>query len=103
MDKYMDMDEMIEQCRQKQNPDEDMMFAFGVGRIVPMIGKKKEMKKALDYIKKTDGFVGIHPVDLWHNLLIYDTLNNAKGARNLLRAKDCQCGNIAPILVPKAR
>ena len=101
MNKYPDMDEMIEECRRIQKPNEDIRFAIGVGRMIPMLGKKKEMKKALDFIKKTDGFIGVHPIDLWRNLLVYDTLNNAKGARNQLKAQGCQIGEIAPILVPR--
>ena len=103
MDKYPDMDEMIDKCRQIQRPDEQIVFAFGVGRIVPMIGKKKTMKEAMEFIKQMQGFVGIHPVDLWHNLLVYDSLNNAKGAKNEIRSQGCQVGNIAPILIPTRR
>ena len=65
-------------------------------------GKKirKGMEEAIKYIKKLDGFVGVHPVDLWHTLLLFDIENNAKGARNLLIAKDIQCANyIVPILI----
>ena len=101
MNKYPDMDEMIDGCRKIQKPYEDIRFAIGVGRVVPMLGKKKIMREAMDYIKQTDGFIGVHPIDLWHNLLVYDTLNNAKGARNLLKAKGCQVGNVVPILVPR--
>lgn len=63
---------------------------------------RKAMKEALEYIKKLEGFVGVHPVDLWHTLLLFDSLNNAKGGRNMLRFKGVQCGdNIVPILVEK--
>lgn len=103
MDKYPTMEEMIESCKKKQTENEIIAFALGVGRLIPKLGKRKQMKAAMDWIKQSEGFLGIHPIDVWHNLLIYDTLNNAKGARNILRAygSDDAVGNIAPILIPK--
>ena len=107
MDDYKvpDMEQMIEECRKKQLPDEEIVFAFGVGRMVPLPFDSKEIKKglkeALKFIKKLDGFKGVHPVGIEKNLLIFDTLNNAKGGRNLLKQKDVSVGNIAPILVQK--
>ena len=101
MKKIPDMEEMIESCRKKQRPDEVIVFAIGAGRVIPMPGKRKGMKAALELIKSMPGFIGIHPVDLWHNLLIFDTLNNAKGARNILLSKGATLGHIVPVLVPK--
>lgn len=101
MEKIPDMEEMIESCRKKQRPDEVIVFAIGAGRIIPMFGKRKNMKAALDLIKSMQGFIGIHPVDLCHSLLIFDSLNNAKGARNILLSKGVTIGQIAPVLVPK--
>lgn len=103
--KIPSMDEMIEECRKQQSPDEMICFAFGVGRMVPLLTDslmlRRSMKKALKYIKGFDGFLGIHPLSLEKNLLIFDTLNNAKGGRNLLKTKDVAVGEIAPILVYK--
>lgn len=101
MEKIPDMEEMIESCRKKQRLDEVIVFAIGAGRIIPVPGKSKRMKAALELIKDLPGFVGIHPIDVWHNLLIFDSLNNAKGARNILLSKGATIGQIAPILVPK--
>lgn len=98
---YPSMEEMIEDCRKKQREDEEIVFALGVGRMIPMLGKGKQMKKAFEHIKRQKGFIGVHPIDLWKNLLVYRTLNDAKRARNELRSKGCDTGNVAPILVAK--
>lgn len=99
------MEEMIEECRKKQKPDEVICFALGLGRIVPgaFMGRKlrRAQKEAFEYITKLDGFQGIHPIDIWHNLAIFDTVNNAKAGRNLLQSKGCETGQVAPILVNK--
>lgn len=101
MKEYPSMEEMIEDCKKKQKPDEEIVFTFGTGRIVPKFGMHKQMKAGMDLVKKQDGFLGIHPIDLWHTLLIFDTLNNAKGARNNLKAKGIGVGQVVPILVKK--
>ena len=99
-----DFDKELEACRKKKRDDETIVFTVGCGRMIllPTDKKKlrKEMEEALEYIKKLDGFVGVHPVDLWHTLLLFDSFNNAKGGRNLLRFKGIECATyIVPILV----
>lgn len=99
-----DFEKELQACKDKKREDETIVFTVGCGRMIPLITDRKKirkgMKEALEYIKKLDGFIGVHPVDLWHTLLLFDTENNAKRARNLLRAKDVQCANyIVPILV----
>lgn len=105
MKKTPDMNEMIEQCRRKQRPDEEICFAVGAGRLAIFPTDPKEMKKAmnkaLDYIKELEGFCGLHPVDIWHTLIVFDTLNHAKIGMNLMKAKGIPLGQIAPILVEK--
>lgn len=97
---YRDMDEMIRECKEKKKDNETICFAFGVGRVIPKLGMMKQMKAALEFIKTLEGFCGMHPIDLWHTLLIFDTLNNAKGGRNMVKSKGIQVGDfIAPILV----
>lgn len=97
------MDEMIKECMEKKTTEEAMVFGFGVGRVIPLLTDdrrtRKAIKAALKYINSLDGFQGIHPISLWKNLLLFDTLNNAKGGRNLLNIQDCNCGEIVPILV----
>ena len=96
------MEEMIRDVEEKRKPNEVILFAIGAGRIAPVFGKKKQMEKTLMYIKGLDGFVGVNPMDLWHTLLLFDTLNNAKLARNKLEAKGVPVGQVAPVLVDKA-
>ena len=99
-----DFEKELQACKDKQKPNETIVFTFACGRIMPLITDRKKtrkgMEEALEYIKKLEGFIGVQPIDLWHTLLIFDTENNAKRGRNLLRAKDVQCANcIVPILV----
>lgn len=95
------MEQMIADCKRKQKEDEVICFGLGAGRIAPMIGKRKEQKKAMEIINKQEGFIGVHPVDLWHTLLVYDTPNNALMAKNELKNLGVPVGNVAPILIPK--
>lgn len=105
-EKIPEMDEMIEDCRKKQRPDEEIVFALGVGRMAPLPFDSKETKKGLkaglDFIKTLDGFMGVTPLDLHRNLLLFDTLNNAKGGRNLLKHEGVSVGQIVPVLMPKS-
>lgn len=99
--KMPDMDEMIEQCKKKQRPDEEICFALGVGRMIPLPHEKKAFDAGLELIKSLDGFQGVNPVDLWHNALIFDTLNNGKAARNILKSKGMGVGQVVPVLIEK--
>ena len=99
------MDEMIKDCERKKSPDEVIAFTFGAGRIMPLPtdakAMRKGMKEAAKFIQKQEGFLGFHPIDLWHTAIIYDTLNNTKRAYNELKAEGCPVGNIVPVLIPK--
>ena len=103
MDKYPDMDEMIEAAKEKQESGMSMVFGFGVGRMMPLPTDSKKTKKgieaALEYIKKLDGFLGVSPVDVDKNILLFDTSNNAKGGRNLLKMQSVSVGQVVPVLV----
>lgn len=99
-----DFEKELQACKDKKREDETIVFTVGCGRMVPLRTDRKKtrkaMEEAIEYIKKLNGFVGVHPVDLWHNLLLFDSENNAKGGRNLLRAQGVQCSTyIVPILV----
>lgn len=96
-----DINEMIRDCEKKKTDNEAIVFALGTGRIFPIPGKRKIMEKTMNYIKKLDGFLGVNIVDLWHTLLIFDSLNNAKAARNMLQSKGCPVGQVVPIMIPK--
>lgn len=61
--------------------------------------KNKRVKKALEIISKQEGLIGVHPVPPRGNLLLFDTENNAKGARNMLTFYGIECGdNICKVM-----
>lgn len=97
-----DIEKEIKKCEKKREHDETICFAIGVGRIVPEIGNKKEAracKEAIEFIKTLDGFLGVILLEISRNLLLFDTLNNAKGAKNQMTFKGIIAGNIVPVLV----
>lgn len=100
-----DFEKELQACKDKKREDEIIVFTFGIGRIIPLRTDRKKTRKAMveaiKYIKKLDGFVSVHPVDLFHNLLLFDSENNAKCARNLLRAQGVECSKsyIVPLLI----
>lgn len=98
-----DIKEAIKQCEEKKQPNEIIVFALGAGRIVPLPGGgrklRRAMKEAFDYIKSLDGFLGINPIDVWHTLLLFDSEMHGKQARNLLKAKGVEVGQVVPCLV----
>lgn len=96
-----DINEMIRDCEKKKTDNEVIAFALGTGSIFPIMGKKKIMEKAMNYIKKLDGFLCVYIVDFWHTLLIFDSLNNAKAARNILQSKLCSVGQVVPVRILK--
>lgn len=97
------LEEMIEDCKKKQEPGDYMVFALGAGRIAPLPFDspkvKKSIKQAVRYICNLDGFIGFRPIDLHKTLLIFETLNDAKCAKNLLVSEGCEVGNLIPALV----
>lgn len=95
----MTIEEMIKDCERKRKDGEIMVFALGVGRVLPKLGKIRLMRQTMNCIKKMEGFLGVHSVDLWHNLLIFKTLNDAKRGKNELIGMGCSVGEIAPILI----
>jgi len=65
-------------------------YAFGVGNF--RLFDRKSVKWFTNLLKKQKGFLGINPQYPDGNILIFDTLNNAKGARNILRSEGVICG-----------
>lgn len=98
-EKVPDMDEMIKRCEEKREPGQVIVFALGAGRIMPKFGMVKAQKKTMKFIGKQKGFIGVHPIDLWHTLLLYETLNDAKGAKNELKFRNCPVGEVVPVLI----
>lgn len=99
-----DMTEAIEKCEQEKRKDEVVVFAIGIGRLVPKFATPADVKRCenkLNKIKKCAGFIGVHPVDYTHNLLVFDLLSDAMKAKDELEYKGMKLGNIVPILIEK--
>lgn len=63
-------------------------YTVATGNVNPLLKRSRE---AVKYIKTLEGFVGVHPTP-YGTLWIFDTKNNAKGARNLMEYNGIQCG-----------
>ena len=60
----------------------------------------KGVTKAIELIKEQEGLVGVTPMYPRGTLLLFDTENNAKGARNVLRFNGVKCGdNICKVFI----
>ena len=69
------------------------LFAIGHGTDPKWnpVKAKREVAKIAGVLNTCDGLQGVHPV--WPNTLaVFDTLNNAKVARNRLEADGHKCG-----------
>lgn len=76
---------------------ERKLWTVATGGVDP---SKKESRQAAEYITKLHGFVGVHLMDIYHVLWLFDTENNAKIARNKMEGKGIQCGtNICDVYV----
>lgn len=99
-----DMTKAIEECEENKREDEVVVFAIGIGRLVPKFATAADVKRCenkLNKIKKCAGFIGVHPVDYTHNLLVFDLLSDAMKAKDELEYKGMKLGNIVPILIEK--
>ncbi len=91
---------MIEN-REKQ-PNEVSAWTVAVGNIPLNPFKMKKAEKALKFIAKLEGFIGFTPCAPHGTLCLFKTENDAKGARNLMRAKGIEVGkNIAEVYIDK--
>ena len=63
--------------------DEVVCYAFAIANFPIILDKK--VKKFMKYIEGLDGFQGFYPHYPHGTLLIFNTENNAKAARNLVR------------------
>ena len=81
------------------------VWTVAVGNL-PMLPKflmPKKVTEAVELIKTLEGLIGVSPCYPKGTLLLFDTENNAKGARNVLRFHDVQTGtNICKVFVDKS-
>ena len=66
------------------------LWSVATGGVNPW---KKKSRQAAEFMAKQDGFVAVHPADIYHTLWLYDTENHAKSARNMANSKGIQCGD----------
>ena len=85
-------------------PNEISVWAVGVGNL-PMTPNPFVMKrasKAMKYIKGLKGFLGVSPKPPFGTLCLFKTENDAKGARNMMKAKGIEVGKeICEVYVDK--
>jgi len=63
---------------------------------------KKSAAAAMNFIKGLDGFIGVHPMPPRGTLLLFKSENEAKRARNLMRAEGIQTGdNICEVFIDR--
>lgn len=72
------------------------LFSVATGRVDIM---RRESRRASVYISKLEGFLAVYPTPN-HTLWFFDTVNHAKAARNMIRAKGAETGdNICRFIV----
>ncbi len=76
----------------RENEVELWTVAVGNLPLIPFL-HKKAVRDAVKLIKEQDGFVGVYPIYPRGTLLLFDSENNAKGARNILRFRGIGCGS----------
>lgn len=64
-------------------------YTVAVGNFNPL---KKRSRKAVEFIKTLDGLIGVHPCYPRGTLILFDSENNAKIAKNLMESKGIQTG-----------
>lgn len=86
----------------KENEIEVWTVAVGNIPLLPRVLMPKGVTKAIKLIKEQKGLIGVTPMYPRGTLLLFDTENNAKGARNMLRFNGVKCGdNICQAFVDK--
>ena len=70
--------------------EEKYLWSVATGNINPFM---RRSRKAIKYMMDQKGFVAVHPTpDNSGTLWLYDSENNAKGARNMARTQGIECG-----------
>lgn len=87
----------------KENEIEVYTVAVGNLPMLPKFLMPKGVKEAVKLIKEQEGLIGVTPMYPRGTLLLFDTENHAKGARNVLRFRGVQVGtNICKAYVDKS-
>ena len=74
-------------------------WTVAVGNVNPFSSRSRA---AVRYIKKLDGFVGVHPCPPRGTLVLFESENAAKRARNNMDMKGIRTGrNICEVEIPE--
>ena len=65
------------------------VWTVATGEVNPW---KKKSREAVDYIKTLEGLVAVHPAHGHGTLWLFDSENNAKGAKNLMEHNGIKTG-----------
>ena len=91
---------MIIEGKSEPMPHETTAFTVAIANL-PII-PTRDSRKAIQIIKKLDGFYGIHPAFPHGTLLLFKTENDAKRAKNILESEGIKTGdNICKVFIPK--
>lgn len=69
-----------------------LVWTVAVGHIPMFWWLRKGTREAVKLIKQQEGLLGIYNKYPQGTLLLFDTENNAKGARNMLKFHGIECG-----------
>lgn len=72
-------------------------------RISDFINPKimRDANKAVEFVQRQEGFIGIHPEPPRGTLCLFATENQAKRARNAMESAGIKCGtNICEVFIP---
>lgn len=90
------------ETRNEPRENEVALWTVAVGNLPMFPWFNKGAREAIKLIKEQEGFVAVYPQYPHGTLLLFDTENNAKGARNVLRFRGVDVGkNICKVFVDK--
>ena len=64
--------------------NKQIVYTITTGNINPFMSRSRAV---VDFIKQQEGFIGVHPHYPDGTLWVFDTLNNAKIARNRIKGQ----------------
>lgn len=68
-------------------------YAFAIGGLPDPLLHPIQARKVRDFIVSLEGLAGMHLYDRYHTLLAFETMNQAKRARNRIRDAGNPVGN----------
>ena len=70
--------------------------------VITFLPFSRRFRKDMQYVESLEGFIGFHQIFPHGTLCLFDSENNAKGARNMMRFQNIRVGkNICPVYIHK--